>query len=358
MFIEKHRSELKTEKKMGLFSNASEESSIDQSPPIFSKANSERGLKAAKRRSTVYLEEIIEEEEEYTHDYFPERTFTICFDDYDDMQTTIHINDYTDSEIRKTWYGAENYDKMITSAQKTVRKVEEREEKEKRSGKSKSKKKEVINYRGLEAWTTEGSVQVHALKEDAVQAVWNEQSRQWEEDLFEPEEIREAYLPFSEDSLNNAQKRAKSDAKVYDKAKKKQQEQEEMKKQRNLLAMSKNFIGQSMKFTTRTTKMVGKTSMKTGQFALEAGKRTARASIGVATFDRRMVREAFSSRNLHSEVPCETMRRPSRMSRMSMTLDSKSLEGKSSYWQQQQEGICFCNSHLTTKLCVFVCAFF
>merc|ERR1719261_387365 len=57
----------------------------------------------------------------------PERKITIQFDDYDEMQTCIHINDYTKHEISRSWYKRDDYDKMVDLARKTASKAVERE---------------------------------------------------------------------------------------------------------------------------------------------------------------------------------------------------------------------------------------
>lgn len=59
-------------------------------------------------------------------DLFPEHVPTIRFDEFDEMQTVLHINDYTKYEINKTWYKREDYDKMVKLARKTAEKAEER----------------------------------------------------------------------------------------------------------------------------------------------------------------------------------------------------------------------------------------
>lgn len=57
----------------------------------------------------------------------PERKITLRFDEYDEMQTCLHINDYTKHEISKCWYKREDYDKMVDLARKTASKAVKRE---------------------------------------------------------------------------------------------------------------------------------------------------------------------------------------------------------------------------------------
>lgn len=98
---------------------------------------------------SYYEEEVLEDVDEntsyYTEDFmenehvngganageselnlFPERNPTIRFDEYDEMQTVLHINDYTKYEINKSWYKRADYDKMVQLARKTAEKAEQR----------------------------------------------------------------------------------------------------------------------------------------------------------------------------------------------------------------------------------------
>jgi hypothetical protein len=318
---------------MGIFNKPSNSEELKNAPPVFhinpeeDLVKGRRGANLSKQisvRSVVPLEEDdgveMEEDDNYRYDdFFPDRTFTIRFDEYDEMQTTIHINDYSNAEIRRAWYKADDYDKMIHSAQKTVRKVEDRSD---GSGKSRTKKNAVINYRGLEGWTTDGSAKSRLLKASAVKAVWDEQAQEWEVGTFEPDKIREVYLPFSVGSLKRAQQRGKSDAAVHEKAKKKQKEKEEesKKNQRSLLLRSRAILGKSMRFTSsnvvKTTKIVGGAASYTGKVAREAGKRTVRASLGVATLDPKMCRESFANTKKAGENTNHVFHRPSQMSQL------------------------------------------
>lgn len=196
-----------------------------------------------------YEEEVIDDEEyeEIIEEIYieppelPERAITIKFHEFDDMQTTLHINDYTSGELEKSWYGRTDYDKMVKKARSTVAKVEAKEEASKKkalkkskgkgkdSGKRKSKsspdgddhsddekndekEKKVLDTRGLEGWSTSGSLFVRELKEKAVEAVWNEQSRQWTTGDRDAEKLRAAYLPISTAAQAIAESRAAEDA--------------------------------------------------------------------------------------------------------------------------------------------------
>merc|ERR1712025_532462 len=60
-------------------------------------------------------------------DSMEQRRTTIRFDEYDELQTCLHINDYTKNEISRSWYKREDYDKMVDLARKTALKAVKRE---------------------------------------------------------------------------------------------------------------------------------------------------------------------------------------------------------------------------------------
>jgi hypothetical protein len=157
------------------------------------------------------------------------RPSTIHFDGYDSIQATIHIDDYTTGEISKTWYNGSEYDKMVQAAKTEVAKAEahafsESLEKKKKGkdkpGKTKSKmdkkkkkktKKALFDIRGLEGWSAKGSDAIRALRERAVDAVWEEQCRQMQSGRYDVEKIREEYYKISQESQAAAEARAAED---------------------------------------------------------------------------------------------------------------------------------------------------
>jgi len=322
---------------MGFFKVSSTPSGDDELPAVLQEKSADDLVKG--RRTSVVSDfiqpdvqsEEFEEWEECSQDepvynLFPERSFAIRFDEFDEVQATIHINDYTNSEIKKAWYKGSDYDKMIQSAQKTVRKVEELGE----GSRSKSNKKNVVvNSRGLENWTAAGSVKARRLKDSAVQAVWSEQSEQWEEGTFEPDKIREAYLPFSVGAHEMAHERGKSDAAVHEKALRKQKEKAEQGILTQGLSQSKKAIGKSMKFGVKTTKSIGEASLYTGKVAV---KRTRRVSVGVATLDAKMLKEALKFSQEETVVrPTRPTRQPSQSKIEIHDEDLKSLNSLGSF---------------------------
>jgi hypothetical protein len=282
-------------------------------------------------------EEIIIEEQEYAEDefieivqedlLFPSRETTmIRFDEYDEMQTTLHINDFTKHEISKAWFKREDYDKMVKEARKTVEKVQERQK-----GSKDASKKASHEVRGLEAWSTLGSTKSRMLKESAFEAVWNEQQRQWAAGgESDPDKIREAYEALSMGAQTNAKDRGFADTAVLEQIRREEEEDEERKGRRKLLGKSKALLGKSMRMTTggvvRTGRLVGKTTKLTGKVALGAGKAASKTAVATATLDRRMLKEALTiEKKKKKEANKQITRQPSRRAKMSLNLDGKAF---------------------------------
>ena len=250
--------------------------------------------------------EVVEEEyedeeyveEEYYEDELPPRKITIRFDEFDEMTTVLHINDYTKGELNRTWYVRGDYDRMVHESRRIAEKVEERQQD---PTKAEKKDKKPIEARGLEAWTTQGATRAKLVKAAAVDAVWNEQSRQWENGENDDLRIREAYIAISKDSISAAQARAFQD---YIQVKKIIQEDErkaEQKRKENILAKSKHALGKSVKVTGSLAKktgiVVGKTTLKTGKVVGKTTLKTAgfavKASVATATLDSKALMKSI-----------------------------------------------------------------
>lgn len=291
------------------------------------------------RSNGSYLEEVLDEGSYYDEEVIdeeilggdpvynlPPRKITIRFDEYDEMQTILHINDYTGHEISKTWYKRDDYDKMVLLARKTAEKVEERR---KEMGKLDSKKK-PIESRGLEAWTQMGASKVKMLKESAVEAVWNEQSKQWDAGTYDADKIRSVYETISKGAGMSAQDRAFSDELIVKRMREQEEARRLKKRRRKLLGKSKALVKKTAKVTTGgvvgATKFVGKTTKKTGKVALNVGKRTSNAVIATATLDRKMLKEAVKIKKKR-EVERQILRVASQSS-MDATHMSGAASGK------------------------------
>ena len=261
-----------------------------------------------------YEEEIIEEEffEEEILDELPPRKITIRFDEFDEMQTILHINDYTKHEISRSWYKRDDYDKMVALARKTAEKVEERT---RELGRKIDKNSKKIEYRGLEAWTSMGAAKVKILKESAVEAVWNEQSRQWDSGINDIERIREVYQVVSKGGQQIAQDRGFSDELIAKRIRQIEAEEAERKRRRRLLGKSKALLGKSVKVTAggmvKTAKLGVKTTKLTGKVALRTTKAATKTAVATATLDRKMFKEAIIPAKKRRECEKQRIRLPS-----------------------------------------------
>merc|ERR1740130_1008134 len=168
--------------------------------------------------------------------------------------------------------------------------------KKKRSS-SKQSRKKPIEYRGLEAWTPDGSAKVRTLKESAIELVWNEQSRQWEEGTFDDVRIRNVYITVSEMAVLISYNRGMNDADIVQKLLVQEEIRREKKKNRNRYSKSKSVIRKTAKSTgmglvSGTNKIVS----KTGKVGKRLGKRGVKAGVATATLDPRMMKEALKVR--------------------------------------------------------------
>jgi len=281
------------------------------------------------------------------------RLTTIRFDEYDELQTCLHINDFTKGEISRSWYKREDYDKMVNLARKTASKAVKREKElrdeletmlrvsqsppragrrkltnkgdlrddpagradnendnkngDNTSGRSRrsvgsngtndGKRIKPIEYRGLEAWTPEGSAKCRLLKETAIELVWNEQSRQWEDGTFDDDRISAVYQPVARTALSAAQGRAAADAKMVKKLNDQEEARAEKKLHRGVYHKSKAVFKKTAKTTGKgLVQGTGKLVTQTGKVGMTIGKRGVKAGLATATLDPRMMKEALKVR--------------------------------------------------------------
>lgn len=263
-----------------------------------------------------FLEEEFYEEEILEDDYIEEeimdesgtfltRKITIRFDEYDEMQTTLHINDFTKHEISKVWYRREDYDKMVALARKTAEKVQERLD---NLGKLDRNSQKKIEARGLEAWTAMGSSKVRMLKESAVESVWNEQSRQWDADITDWDKIREGYVAISKGAQAAAADRGFADALIAKRIRQLEQQRAEKKRSSRLLGKSKALLRATTGGVVKTAKLGVKTTKLTGKVAMGAGRAATKTAVATATLDRKMLKEAIIPQKKKKECDREITR--------------------------------------------------
>ncbi|KAG7343914.1 hypothetical protein IV203_021922 [Nitzschia inconspicua] len=249
---------------------------------------------------TYYEEEIIEEEfelsllESSALLLVQERKSVVKFDEFDEMQLTLHLDDYTDHELKKTWYKRTDYDTMIQEARQ-VALGEEQRQKQMQNDNGETEASSAVNFfhpsfkseldaRGLESWSPSGALQVRKIKESAIEAVWNEQHRQLESGIEDVEQLRQVYQTVSLQSQKEAELRGLADRQVVEKILQLEElsmSEEIIKRRRrnSILTKSKTFINRSVKAA--------------GKVAIETGKRSARASVGAVTLDPKMLLEAI-----------------------------------------------------------------
>jgi hypothetical protein len=101
------------------------------------------------------------------------------------VKLTIHIDEYSDEEIAASWYCQEEL-KMIKSERTTTLLLMANDG-------TMMANSERLCSRGLECFTSEGRAIKNQHKEEARIAVFDEQDYQFENDIFDPEVIADAY---------------------------------------------------------------------------------------------------------------------------------------------------------------------
>jgi hypothetical protein len=209
----------------------------------------------------------------------------VKFDDFDEMQYTLHLNDYTDSEVKQSWYKREDYDGMIAGARMVALKEEERRNELLSSHGDKDAStahkqqqhqeqdlnqsfstlvlspqhyhqhhphKSELETRGLEAWSPSGAIQVRKLKEAAIEAVWDEQHRQWEVGVVDLEQLRGKYRKVTLKAQKVAEERGFADQQVVERIRQIEEletsDEVMMKRKRakNIFVKGKNMLGKSI----------------------------------------------------------------------------------------------------------------
>mmetsp|Transcript_77928 Transcript_77928/g.152990 ORF Transcript_77928/g.152990 Transcript_77928/m.152990 type:complete len:255 (+) Transcript_77928:1-765(+) len=159
-----------------------------------------------------------------------------------------------------------------------------------------------------------GAAKVKILKESAVEAVWNEQSRQWDLGINDVDRIREVYQVISKGAQQIAQDRGFSDELIAKRIRQIEFEEAEKKRKRKLLGKSKALLGKSVKVTAggvvKTAKLGVKTTKLTGKVALKTTMVATKTAVATATLDRKMFKEAIIPAKKR-ECEKQTIRLPS-----------------------------------------------
>lgn len=115
---------------------------------------------------------------------------------------TLHINDFTDEEIEKTWYGADEMATIVNECVKTIASMDNNQ------GISSEQ-----SFRGLEVRTPEAQKKRTAHRFCAIDAVLGEQEAQWQNEENDIQKIRQIYLAYSKLSEAEAYRFGLQDAK-------------------------------------------------------------------------------------------------------------------------------------------------
>jgi hypothetical protein len=94
------------------------------------------------------------------------------------VRMTLHINCYSTSEITNCWHSTNECDVIQSTAKLIANCTEE-------------KQGEDYCRRGLECFTRDGAIHKLQHKNEAWDAVFDEQDLQWEDEVYEPECIAE-----------------------------------------------------------------------------------------------------------------------------------------------------------------------
>jgi len=138
------------------------------------------------------------------------RRVRVRFDYQTQVETIVCREDYSPSELNACWYSSEEKTSMYEGYEKTVMRME--------AGK---RPKKNTTYRGLENFSETNSFQLDEIVHDCIDAVMDEQDRQWAENTTDEIDwscFREMSLQFSLQSSSLAYKMAEYDEREARKA--------------------------------------------------------------------------------------------------------------------------------------------
>ncbi|KAL3934961.1 MAG: hypothetical protein SGBAC_009424 [Bacillariaceae sp.] len=110
--------------------------------------------------------------------------------------------DYTERELRHCWYTEEEKEKYMDRHEKSAKKLEQGE---------RSKRGE--SFRGLEGWTQDGADEANEMIEECLDAILNEQERQWKKKRHNHQNLALISESKSKKSIKVALKTARRDTK-------------------------------------------------------------------------------------------------------------------------------------------------
>ena len=121
---------------------------------------------------------------------------------------------FSSKERARYWWSDREKDRMLAKQERLVEKYKKQMSK-KQHPSSSSKGgggKKLHNYRGLESWTEDGSLKLAETIERCINAVMDEQDRQWDKDDDDADAIAKCSLRETEDSVRRARSNGLGDA--------------------------------------------------------------------------------------------------------------------------------------------------
>ena len=116
---------------------------------------------------------------------------------------TLHIKDYSEKEIKETWYSTEERSEILDDVRETLSIMV--------ANGRELPSNPWFCTRGLEARTPEGAGRKRKNKRDALDAVLDEQEYQWNRGISDPEAIADAYCKYSHSCRVSAVMQGKCD---------------------------------------------------------------------------------------------------------------------------------------------------
>lgn len=171
----------------GIVSDSSDDDDEAKDHSIVVNNNKYRRPRAISQNySGVSLDSTIQSVEE-------ERAFTIRFAPRNETYGIESHKDYTEKERNRCWYSSKEKDRMLHKHERVFSRMEQ-----------KKPPKRNQTYRGLEAWTTEGAQQLDQVIALSVNAVMDEQDRQWKADMDDFNLIAAKSIEVTADSARRA----------------------------------------------------------------------------------------------------------------------------------------------------------
>lgn len=121
-------------------------------------------------------------------------------------------DDFTSKERSKYWWSDREKDRMMAKHERLVAKYEQQRATTKPGTTKKPNSVKLGSYRGLESWTSAGSMRLDQTIEQCITAVMDEQDRQWEEDDDDADVIAEKSAAVTADSARRARLNGLQDA--------------------------------------------------------------------------------------------------------------------------------------------------